>query len=104
MLAENEAILLEKWMHDSEIKPGEPVKGVHFMEDTLAVDLIDGRTIVVPLARISHRTCQASEGKRQITSGIGCRRWPEGGKQSVNVTMRRIPRSVGIFRLLRQAG
>src|ERR1700683_4278607 len=36
-------------MHDSEIKPGERVKDVHFMEDTMAVDLIDGRTIVVPL-------------------------------------------------------
>ena len=36
-------------MRDSEIKPGERVKDVHFMEDTLAVDLLDGRTIVVPL-------------------------------------------------------
>ena len=34
----------------SDIKPGERVKGVHFTEDTLSVDLIDGRTIVVPLA------------------------------------------------------
>jgi hypothetical protein len=37
-------------MKSSEIKPGERVKNVHFTEDTLAVDLIDGRTIVVPLA------------------------------------------------------
>ena len=36
-------------MQDSEIRPGEPVRDVHFTEDTLAVDLIDGRTIVVPL-------------------------------------------------------
>jgi hypothetical protein len=55
------------------------------------------------LARISHRTCQPSEGKRQITSGIGGRRWPEGGKQSVNATKGRIPRSVGVFCLLGQA-
>ena len=34
----------------SEIKPGEGVKNVHFTEDTLSVDLIDGRTISVPLA------------------------------------------------------
>jgi hypothetical protein len=34
----------------SEIKPGERVKNVHFTEDTLSVDLIDGRTITVPLA------------------------------------------------------
>ena len=37
-------------MHDSEIKPGERVKDVQFTEDTIAVDLVDGRTIVVPLA------------------------------------------------------
>ena len=34
----------------SDIKPGERVKDAHFTEDTLSVDLIDGRTIVVPLA------------------------------------------------------
>jgi len=37
-------------MQGSEVKPGERVKDVRFTEDTLAVDLIDGRTIVVPLA------------------------------------------------------
>ena len=37
-------------MHVSEVKPGERVKDVHFTEDTLAVDLVDGRTIIVPLA------------------------------------------------------
>jgi hypothetical protein len=36
-------------MQISEIKPGERVKNVTVTEDTLAVDLIDGRTIVVPL-------------------------------------------------------
>jgi Protein of unknown function (DUF2442) len=36
-------------MQISEIKPGERVKNVIVTEDTLAVDLIDGRTIVVPL-------------------------------------------------------
>ena len=34
----------------SEIKPGERVKDVRFTDDTIAVDLLDGRTIVVPLA------------------------------------------------------
>lgn len=29
---------------------GERVRGVHFTEDSLAVDLADGRTITVPLA------------------------------------------------------
>ena len=37
-------------MHGSDVKPGERVKNVHFTEDTIAVDLVDGRTIVVPLA------------------------------------------------------
>ena len=37
-------------MHGSDVKPGERVKDVHFTEDTIAVDLVDGRTIVVPLA------------------------------------------------------
>jgi len=37
-------------MQGSELKPGERVKDVRFTEDTMAVDLIDGRTIIVPLA------------------------------------------------------
>ena len=36
-------------MRAPEIKPGERVKDVSFTDDTLAVDLVDGRTIVVPL-------------------------------------------------------
>ncbi|MBI4459307.1 MAG: DUF2442 domain-containing protein [Acidobacteria bacterium] len=36
-------------MHASEVKPGERVKDVHFTEDTMTVDLLDGRTIIVPL-------------------------------------------------------
>jgi hypothetical protein len=36
-------------MRDSEPRPGERVKDVRFTEDTLAVDLLDGRTIIVPL-------------------------------------------------------
>ena len=37
-------------MSISDIKPGESVKKVHFTDDTLSVDLNDGRTITVPLA------------------------------------------------------
>ena len=37
-------------MHGSEVKPGERIKDVHFTDDTLGVDLLDGRTIIVPLA------------------------------------------------------
>jgi uncharacterized protein DUF2442 len=37
-------------MQGSELKPGERVKDVRLTKDTMAVDLIDGRTIIVPLA------------------------------------------------------
>ena len=37
-------------MRGSDIKPGERVKDVRFTDDTISVDLVDGRTIVVPLA------------------------------------------------------
>src|SRR6266700_3575218 len=36
-------------MPGSEVEPGERVKDVRFTDDTLAVDLLDGRTIIVPL-------------------------------------------------------
>ena len=36
-------------MATSELRPGEQVKDVRFTEDTLSVDLVDGRTITVPL-------------------------------------------------------
>jgi len=37
-------------MPTSEPKAGERVKDVHFSEDTISVDLVDGRTITAPLA------------------------------------------------------
>lgn len=37
-------------MNASRPNSGERVQDVHFTDDTLAVDLSDGRTIVVPLA------------------------------------------------------
>jgi Protein of unknown function (DUF2442) len=36
-------------MRASQLNPGERVRDVRFTEDTLAVDLVDGRTIIVPL-------------------------------------------------------
>ena len=41
-------------MNASRPKPGEGVRDVHFTEDTLAVDLADGRTIIVPLVWYTH--------------------------------------------------
>ncbi len=66
-------------MQSSEFKPGERVKYVHFINDTLAVDLIDGRTIVVPLAWYP-RLLDASEAQRQnwliSSAGYGLH-WPD---------------------------
>ena len=46
-------------MNTSDIKAGERAKDVHFTEDSLSVDLVDGRTITVPTAwypRLSRHT------------------------------------------------
>lgn len=59
-------------MHDSEIKPGERVKDVQFTEDTIAVDLVDGRTIVVPLAWYPHLLDATTEQRQNWqVSGAG---------------------------------
>ena len=66
-------------MHDSDVKPGERVKDAHFTEDTLAVDLIDGRTIIVPLVWYP-RLLEASTEQRQNwkISGAGYGiHWPD---------------------------
>ena len=66
-------------MHTSELKPGERVKSVHFTDDTLAVDLIDGRTIIVPLTWYP-RLLDATEAQRQnwlvSSAGYGLH-WPD---------------------------
>ncbi len=66
-------------MHGSEIKPGERVKDVHFTPDTLAVDLLDGRTIIVPLVWYP-RLLDATESQRQnwriSSAGFGLH-WPD---------------------------
>jgi hypothetical protein len=61
------------------IRPGERVRNVQFTEDTLAVDLTDGRTIVVPLAWYP-RLLDATEAQRQNwqVSGAGYGlHWPD---------------------------
>ena len=57
----------------------ERVKDVHFTEDTMAVDLLDGRTIIVPLARYP-RLLDASPAQRENwrISGAGYGiHWPD---------------------------
>ena len=58
-------------MTGSDPKPGERVKSVRCTEDTLSVDLLDGRTITVPLAWYP-RLLHAAEAQRknwQIAGG-----------------------------------
>ena len=66
-------------MSASELKPGERVKDVHFTENAMSVDLLDGRTIVVPLAWYP-RLLDASPEQRQkwklSGAGFGIH-WPD---------------------------
>ena len=66
-------------MNTLDIKPGERVKDVHFTEDTLSVDLIDGRTITVPLAwypRLLHASPEQRIDWKICGGGYGIH-WPE---------------------------
>src|SRR5436309_9393312 len=66
-------------MHVSEVKPGERVKDVHFTEDTLAVDLVDGRTIIVPLAwypKLLEATAEQRLNWKLSGAGYGIH-WPD---------------------------
>lgn len=65
-------------MQDSEVRPGERVKDVHLTEDPLAVHLIDGRTMVVPLVWYPRPLDAAPEQRRNWTincAGFGIH-WP----------------------------
>jgi hypothetical protein len=66
-------------MTTSDIKPGEGVKNVHFTEDTLSVDMVDGRTITVPLAwypRLLHATQEQRQNWQISGAGFGIH-WPD---------------------------
>ncbi len=61
-------------MSVSHPNPGERVRDVHFTEDTLAVDLVDGRTIIVPLAwypRLLEATPDQRSGWKVAGGGYG---------------------------------
>jgi hypothetical protein len=66
-------------MRGSEIRPGERVKDVHLTDDALAVDLIDGRTITVPLAWYPRLFEATPEQRRnwQISGGGFGIHWPD---------------------------
>ncbi len=59
--------------------PGERIKDVHFTENTLSIDLADGRTITVPLAwypRLLRATPAQRENYRITGAGYGVH-WPD---------------------------
>jgi hypothetical protein len=65
-------------MKGSDVKPGERVKDVQFTDDTMAVDLIDGRTIVAPLAwypKLLDATSDQRQDWRTSGGGYGIH-WP----------------------------
>jgi hypothetical protein len=66
-------------MRSSEIRPGERVKDVHFTDDTMAVDLVDGRTITVPLVWCPRLFDATPEQRRnwQIGGGACGIHWPD---------------------------
>ncbi len=66
-------------MSFSDVKPGEKAKNVHFTEDTLSVDLLDGRTITVPLAwypKLLHATPEQINNWKVCSGGYGIH-WPD---------------------------
>jgi hypothetical protein len=66
-------------MQGSEVKPGERVKDVYFNEDTLAVDLMDGRTIIVPLVwypKLLDATPEQRRNWKLSSAGYGIH-WPD---------------------------
>lgn len=66
-------------MASSDPRPGEPAVNVKFDDDTFSVDLVDGRTITVPLAwypRLLHATPEQRENWSLAGGGYGIH-WPE---------------------------
>lgn len=66
-------------MATSELNAGERVKDVRVGADVLSVDLVDGRTISVPLAwfpRLLHASTEARSNWQIAGGGFGIH-WPE---------------------------
>ncbi len=62
-----------------DVSPGERVKTARCSKDTLRVDLLDGRTIIVPLAwhpRLLHATPQERNNWKVAGGGYGIH-WPD---------------------------
>jgi hypothetical protein len=66
-------------MTSSDTSPGEAVKAVRFSEESLIVDLADGRTISAPLAwfpRLLNATSAQRDNWRKTGGGFGIH-WPD---------------------------
>jgi hypothetical protein len=66
-------------MNTSRLNPGQRVRDVHFTEDTLAVDMADGRTIIVPLVwypRLLAATAEQRAHWKIAGAGYGIH-WPD---------------------------
>jgi hypothetical protein len=66
-------------MNTSELRAGEAVRDVHFSDDTLSVDLVDGRTITVPLVwypRLLQATTDQRANWEIVGAGYGIH-WPD---------------------------
>lgn len=66
--------------------PGERVKDVRFTDDTLIVDLLDGRTISVPLVwypRLLSATAAQRANWRLVGGGFGIQ-WPDDGDRPLD--------------------
>lgn len=66
-------------MNPSQPNPGERVRHVRFKDDTIAVDLLDGRTIVVPLVwypRLLNATPAQRLNWQKCGAGFGLH-WPD---------------------------
>ena len=66
-------------MSTSELRAGEAIRDVHVSEDSLSVDLADGRTITVPLAwypRLLDATPEQRNNWRINGAGYGIH-WPD---------------------------
>ncbi|MEK6373162.1 MAG: DUF2442 domain-containing protein [Acidobacteriota bacterium] len=93
-------------MNTSEPKPGERIVGVHVTEDTLVVDLADGRTVSVPLVwypRLLHATATQRNEWQIAGAGFGIH-WPEIDEDlSVQGILRGVP-AAGVRVPVRSAG
>jgi hypothetical protein len=66
-------------MRTSEPKAGEKIKAVRIDEDSLTVDLVDGRTLSTPLAwypRLLHATAEQRNNFVISSAGFGIH-WPD---------------------------